>query len=445
MGQPGQAQAPGTIRRPDSGRQRPPPVAVDTATSVVPRGDRGSFDIRRKNTDGSQMVITQTRKPDGTRQVTGFRQTEDQRTGTTTRIYADGRRATQTRDADRRTVGAGVDFVTRRDGRREALLPTGKPVFQDRFTMQRERDGRERQVIERTRYARWVSGRPQFDARPTVRYYDVGQIRGAPASFYRPRRDDASYYRPYYSRFAVPVALAATAGAAWVAFGNPTTSYADPASLMGDMQIMSGFEEGYAYAEPTVGTPVYDTPEAAALRAQMASVQQQVGASVQGDAALKQQLGGVDLQASSSQVQQSVGSAVPVQISEEVRQQVRQQVRLTVAMLRNGKPLLLTDILTAGYARIYLFQTAQPLNVASVASGGACFLNTGDLIGFARLPGAQDASAEMKVVASGAASCPAGEVVQVPLTELQEMLNGFSVRVEDNLQKVSACAASGNC
>lgn len=443
-----QRQLPQEGRRPGAeGRRAPPaqPVAVDTATSVVPRGDRNSFDIRHKNADGSQMVISQTRRPDGSKQVTGFKQTEDAGSGTTTRVYSDGRRVTQGRDFERRSVASGMEFVTRRDGLREAVMPDGKPAFQDRFTSFRDRDGSERRVIERTRYARWSRGRPEYDARPVVRQYDVGQIRGAPTAYYRPSRYEPGYYRSYYSRFAVPVALAAAAGTAWVAFGSPATSYTDPVSLMGDMQIASGFEDGYAYAMPSGATPVYDTPEAAALRSQMAAVQQQVNTSVQGNAALKNQLGGVDVQAASSQVQQAVGSAVPVQISEEVRQQVRKQVRLSVAMLQNGKPLVLADVLAAGYAKIYLFQTAQPLNVTNLSTGGECFLNTGDLIGFAKLPVGDNPLAEMKVVASSANSCPPGESVQVRLTDLQEMLNGFSERVEENMKRVSACAASGGC
>ena len=51
----------------------------------------------------------------------------------------------------------------------------------------------------------------------------------------------------------------------------------------------------------------------------------------------------------------------------------------------------------------------------------------------------------MKVVASGSSSCLPGEVVLVRLTDLQEMLNGFSERVEENMKRVSACAASGKC
>ena len=444
------AQAPLDGRRlAADGRRSTPasPVAVGAATHVIPRGDPKSFDIRHKSPDGSQILISQKQLPDGTRKMTGFKQTEDSRNGTTTRIYSDGRSVTQGRDFERRKVGNGMDFVTNRNGLREAQLPDGRPVFKDRFISTRERDGREHQIIERTEYAHWANGRREHEERPRVHHYDVGRIHGEPVAEYRPSRFAPEEYRRYHSRFAVPVAVAAVAlmaAGAYVAFDSPAASYNDPAALMGDMMISSGFEEGYAESIPDSAASVYDAPEAVALRSQMVVVQQQVNTSVQGDASLKDQLGGVDLQASSSQVQQAVGNAVPVQISEEVREQVRQQVRLSVAMHQNGHPLVLASVLASGYAKIYLFQTAQPLNVEGVSTG-ACFLNTGDLIGFSTLPAAESPVAEMKVIASGANSCRPGELVQIRLTDLQEMLNGFSERVEDNMNRVSACAASGRC
>jgi hypothetical protein len=434
------------VRRPAPDGRRSTPaqaVAVDAATSVVPHGNRNSFDIRQKNPDGSQIVVSQQQLPDGTKRVTGFKQTDDTREGTTTRVYADGRLVTQGRDFERRSTGSGMNFVTNRNGLRAAVLPDGRPVFQDRFTSFRDQDGRERRVIERTRYAHWWNGRPKYEPRPVIRQYDVVYIHGAPVAQYRPSRFVPDYYRGYYARFAAPVVVAAAA--TWVAFASPVTSYNDPLALMGDMQISSGFEEGYAYSTPYGASPVYDAPEAATLRSQMTTVRQHVKTSVQGNAALKDQLAGVDVQAASSRVQEAVGSAVPIQIPEEVRQQVRKQVRLSVAMHQNGRPLVLADVLASGYARIYLFQTAQPLNVAQASAGVECFLNTGDLIGFSKLPAGEGAFAEMKVVASGSTSCLPGEVVLVRLTDLQEMLNGFSERVEENMKRVSACAASGKC
>ena len=196
---------------------------------------------------------------------------------------------------------------------------------------------------------------------------------------------------------------------------------------MGDLTIASGFQQGYAYVPP-VGSGM------------SSGAQSQSG--VQGNEALNKQLGGVNIEAASAQAQQSVGQVVPVQISEEVRQQVHRQVRLSVAMHQNGKPLVLADVVASGYGKIYLFQAAQPLNVGA-AGGGECFLNTGDLIGFSRLPQVGSATAEMKVIASGMNSCRPDAVVLVPLTALQEMLNGFSQRVEDSIRRVSACSAAG--
>ena len=114
-------------------------------------------------------------------------------------------------------------------------------------------------------------------------------------------------------------------------------------------------------------------------------------------------------------------------------------------MLQNGKPLLLGDVLAAGYASIYLFQAAQPLNVADLSAGGECFLNTGDLMVLARPPASGSPVADMRVVASGVGSCLPGQEVQVALADLQDMLNGFTERVENNLRRVTACAASGGC
>jgi hypothetical protein len=390
-------------------------VAGNTATKVVPHDDHKSFDVHHKNSDGSQMAGAHRLAPDESKKVTGFKQVENSRDRTTTSIYSDGRRATLERDHEHRTSGSGTHFVTRRDGLREATRPDGRLAFRDRFVSTRDRDGGEHRVIERTRYTHWSHGRLERDERPMVRRYDVGNIYGSPVAQYRPSRFEPAYYRTFHYRFLAPVVIVAAAAATWAVFATPATSYDDPVALMGDMQISSGFEEGYAESMPPEAIPLYDSPDAAEGRNPPVAVPPQ-----------------------------AVGNAVPVPISEEVRQQVRQQVRLSVAMHQNGRSMVLSDLLASGYQKIYLFQTAQPINVTSV-SANECFLNTGDLIGFSTLPTTGNPFAEMKVVASGANSCRPGEAVRVRLTDLQEMLNGFSERVEDNMKRVSACAASGRC
>ena len=79
----------------------------------------------------------------------------------------------------------------------------------------------------------------------------MGQIYGAPVAYYRPDRFAYATYRPFYQRFAVPLALASvvTVGAvAAVAFASQTTQYHAPMALMGEMQFPPGFEVGYGYS-----------------------------------------------------------------------------------------------------------------------------------------------------------------------------------------------------
>jgi hypothetical protein len=134
-----------------------------------------------------------------------------------------------------------------------------------------------------------------------------------------------------------------------------------------------------------------------------------------------------------------------VAIPENLRLRVREQVGATVALLQAGTPLTLGDVLAAPDAAAYIFQTAQPLLVTEQSGGGECFLNTGDLIGFYSMPDEASGFAMMTVVASGPGSCSPRSVVPVSLSDLQEMLNGFAERVEDNLQRLVSCAASGSC
>lgn len=421
------------------------PVTVDAATTVAPRGPRGAFDISRQGPDGSRTVITQTTRPDGSRRYTGYRQIEDSRNATTTRVYADGRRVTWGHGYQQHSIGNGVEFVTREDGRREATLSDGRPVYRDRIATVRDAAGEQRRMIERTRYVRWWQGRPVHVARPLVRYYDTGFVYRAPVAYYRPLRLAPRYYGVYFAPFAMPVpAVAFGMVDQWVAFASTPPVYTDPAMLMGDMQIWSGFEEGGAYSAPGSGASLYGSPQAASVRSSMAQMQQQVAGQVQSSPRMQQQLGGLDL-GGPAQYEGVPGPSTPVAIPENLRLRVREQVGATVALLQAGTPLTLSDVLAAPDAAAYIFQTAQPLLVTEQSGGGECFLNTGDLIGFYSMPDEASGFAMMTVVASGPGSCSPRSVVPVSLSDLQEMLNGFAERVEDNLQRLVSCAASGSC
>ena len=389
-------------------------------------------------------MVTQTTRPDGSRRVTGYRQIDDARSGTTTRIYGDGRRVVWGPGFERRSIGNGVEFVTRHDGRREAVLPDGRPVYRDRVTTYLDPVGEQRPLIERTRYVRWWRGRPVFEPRPVVRYYDPGFFYGAPVTYYRPQRLAPRFYGTYFSPLVVPVpAMAFGPVDQWVVFASTPRAYSDPAVLMGDMQIWSGFEEGWAYSAPWSGTPLYRSPQAAAVRDAVAQTQQS-GSQVLGNPGFPQQLGGPAFGAPSG-YELPPAPATPVAVSEEVRLSMREQVRGTVVLLQAGTPLTLGSVLAAPDAGSYLFQTAQPLLVTDLTGGGECFLNTGDLIRLATQPDEASGFATLNVVASGPGSCAPRSVVPVSLSDLQEMLNGFAERLENNLQRLEACTAAGGC
>jgi len=442
QGMPVPAPAPSLAGRPPAGPATappPPPATVPARPAAgpvvppTPRGDWRAAEAARAPTDGTRTVITQTTRPDGSRRVIGYRQIEDGRTGTTTRIYGDGRRVVWGPDFERRSVGNGVDFVTRQDGRREALLPDGRPIYRDRYIGARDVAGEPRHQIERTRYVRWWRGRPVFEPRPLVRYYDAGFFYGAPVAYYRPARLAPRYYGLYVAPFVTPLPVMAFGPVdEWVIFASTPRVYQDPVVLMGDMQIWSGFEQGLAYSSGWSGTSLYGSQQALAVRNALAQAQPQAGAwnpanpAAYGDP-------------------QAPIQVAPVAIGEDIRLRVREQVRDTMALLNTGNPLTLGHVLAAPDAWAYLFQTAQPLMVTDLSGGGECFLNTGDLIRFAAMPDAVSGFATMSVVASGPGSCAPLSVVPVSLSDLQEMLNGFVERLEDNLQRVEACMANGAC
>jgi hypothetical protein len=430
-------------------------VTINATTSVVPRTDRSGFAIHHQNADGSQFVVTQRRLSNGAPHVVGYKQIDDPRRGVTTRIYSNGYRVTAGRDFDSRSVHGGPTFVSYRSGLHAAVLSNGKPMFREGFAVIRGVDGHEHRVIQRTVYARMVHGSPVFFAAPAVRVYDVVPIYGAPVYLYRPPLFESIFYRPFWTPFAVVVAVTpdcVICPAPVVAFAAPVTRYVNPIDLVGDLQISTAFDDGAVYPQP-LATLQDDDAALAEMRNQMSDLQRQVSTSVETNNLLKAQFADQGTQARDLQAQvdalksqQTISNMAPVQVPEEVRQQIRQQVRLSIAQHQNGHLLALSDVIASGYAKIYIFQAAAPLSVSDVDSGDECFLNTGDLIAFAKIPTGDSPVTQMKVITSAANSCQSKQVVDVPLTDLQEMLNGFSERVEDNMKRVNSCiSAPGGC
>jgi hypothetical protein len=130
-------------------------------------------------------------------------------------------------------------------------------------------------------------------------------------------------------------------------------------------------------------------------------------------------------------------------VPEDVRSQIHKEVRLSLAEHANEHPLTLIDIIQSGYSRIYLFQVAGAIDTSSVITGDSCALGSGDLLAFASLGDAQQRpTAQMKVVTAGAGHCLSLDIVEVSIGDLQDMLNTFNQRLEENIHKLNACVAA---
>jgi hypothetical protein len=415
-----------------------PRVAISPTTSVQPRTDRSGYTIHQQHKDGSQTVVTQRKLPTGTVQAVGFREKADHRLGTSTRLYSSGHNVVVGRDFQSRAFNGGPTHVTYKTGLHAAMLPSGRPVYRESFTVVRGFDGHQHRAIQKTVYVNYVYGRPVVLATPVVRVYEETLVYGRPLYYYRPSIYEPVFYRPFWGRLAAPIVVreeCAVCPSRMVAFATPVTRYEDPVELLGDLQVASAFDEGAVRAEGGESTALVE------MRKEMSELTRNVSDRASTDEGLRSQIGDP---ASLQKMQQTMNELTPVSVPEDVRQQIRAQVRLSIAQHQNQKPAIVSEIVSSGYAKIFLFQTSSPISVTDSGSGEECFLNPGDLLSIAKPPGGEGQAAQMKVVLSGNQSCQARQTVNVPVNDLQDMLNAFNERVEDNMKRVNACIASPN-
>ena len=313
-------------------------VTVDGATTVAPRGPRGGFDISRQGTRWLAHRDHADHAPG--RQPAVHRLPADRRRPNAGRPPASMPMAagwSGVRDFEQRSIGNGVDFVTRQDGRREAYaarraagLPG--PLHHLHATLRRTAPNDRAHALR----AMVAGAVRSYETRPVVRYYDAGFFYGAPVAYYRPRPLPPPILPSMFVPFAVPVpAVAFGMVDEWVAFASTPRAYTDPAVLMGDMQIWSGFEEGRAYSAPWSGTLSVWLAAGGFGAKCHGSDAAAGGQPVQGSPVIPQQLGRLDLGAPPG-YEGPPGPGAPVAVSEEVRLRVREQVRSTVALAAGG-------------------------------------------------------------------------------------------------------------
>ena len=412
--------------------------AVNPSTTVMPLANRSGFLMDHQRNDGSRLVISQRALPSGQSWVSAYRQSQDARSGTVTRTYANGQRIVEARDYRSRGVVGGPVYVNYSNGLRAATLPNGQPLYRESFY-----NDHGSRFLRRLVYASYFWGRPYPLRSPVVRIYEEAPMWGYTTYVYRPEAYRPAFYGMFYAPLAQPVMVSsdcALCPPGYVVYERPVTSYDDPVMLLGDLQISGAIGEGL------YGANEAQQAEMQEFRGELSQLSQQLDAGASANPELRSELATQKVQARNLQQQlgatgmQQVSEQSPMKIPEAVRTQVRKQVRLSVAQHQNGKPLMLNDILASGYASIWLFQASEPLTVRNVNTGEDCALNAGDLTSFAQVPTASSALAQLNVVTSRPGSCPEKTVVETTPDVLQDMLNGFSQRVEGNMQRVSECS-----
>jgi hypothetical protein len=458
-------------------------LALSPTASLVAKPNHSGFTATKAISTGDSIVVDQHVGVGGQTQIIAYRKSVSANGGATTRVYTDGRESVETAKFHSSGQINGPQFVHYRSGLRAAYGPGGRPLYADTFVKRPPTGGsaRPQSWVQRTIYATTVDGAVQQLPMPIRRYYTLNRVAGYDTFVYQSQPYPPLVYAFLYAPLAFPIAVGPRCSicpSAGVLFAAPPSQYSDPVEILGDMQIAGAVTdqgvvpvaEATAEAEPPPPPAASDDIPPPPPPTAPAELQ---AATAQGDSTnlqtLKTQADELQSQAaerakrdapppSSQDAEKSalVQTSAPVNVDalestdllpvpEAVRAQIHKQVRLSLAEQAHEHPLTLIDIMQSGYSRIYLFQVAAAIDTASVVSGDGCALGSGDLLAFTSLTDAQQRpSAQMKVVTARAGHCLSQDTVEISVGDLQEMLNTFNQRMEENIRKLHACAATKN-
>ena len=469
-----------------------------TATVVANAGHPGFRAVKRESARTS-VVVEQREDSQGHAHVNAYRQIMSVDGRTTTRVYTDGRRTVD--GITFHSVGrvSGPQFVRYNNGLRAAYMPNGRPLYAESFAMEHSLaggGGPPPSIVQRTIYATTVAGQFHELATPIRRYYTVTRFGGNDTFVYRPVVYAAAVFTALYSPFAFQIVVGPqclVCPAPNVVFAVPPERYSDPIELLGDMQVAGavsdqgvppfdepGTNQGTAEVisdgapmpsdqppdQPTnqpaippdsspapAGLITADAAGSGADSTDLDKLKQQA-TELHAHAVARTDIKPATLTSSGDQPDTAaiptaaVSGAAPttgdtLAVPEDVRSQIHKEVRLSLAEHANAHPLTLIDIMQSGYSRIYLFQVASTIDTSSVITGDGCALGSGDLLALASLGDEQERpTAQMKVVTAGTGHCLSHDVVQVSIGDLQDMLNAFNQRLEENIHKLNACVAT---
>lgn len=435
------------------------PYRINKTTTALRAADGVS--VQHRNPDGSETVARWRPGVDHQHGFEAYRVTTDRRTGTQTRLDIDGHQTVTGRDFIRESAPGRITTTAYSTGLHSAALPNGKVVFNEQFQSTRDRAGNPQRAIVRTVYMRVHNGRAISLRAPVVETYVPVPLGGEVTYAYSPPPEPDGYYDPFFVKFSGPIALAAICASCssndveinrgFFASGKDQDD--DPAALMADAQIATGFEDGYSGDADDVGpddaptdqtsapTDLNAQPDAetVALQNQVDQLQTEVTSAQAQNVELKEQL--TAQQRQTAALEQRVASLPStgltrskIQVPSDLRDQVRKQVKAELTRQKAQQPLSLADVIASAKAEKQLFQANKALKVERTGLA-ACTLTTGDWLKFERVPAPSDKTVVMRLVLGKPGSCANNDIVNVNRSDVQDMLNGFAKRLQDNVKR----------
>ena len=436
-----------------------PPKTYRLNPSTTAISDARGISIEHRNADGSHLLANWHTLPNGQRELEAYKLTNDKRAGTQTRAYLDGRRIVSGKGFITESAPGRIAVTSYASGLKTAALPNGKPVFVDRFQNIQDKSGNSRQAIVRTVYYRVHDGKAMALRTPITETYIPVSYNGGTVYAYSPWAAPDGYYDPFFNKLSVALTLTSVCpdcdsgdveiSRGW--FSSSTDEDDDPSGLMADAQISSGFQDGMNGDAEDVGTddgqvdpnaPETDLSSATqdsqtvALQNQVDDLQNQVNSAESQNSDLRSQL--ATQESENSELESKADTSAPAQtptkkiaVPSDVREQMKKQVKAALALQKTQQSLSMADVVASAKAEKQLFQANKSLKV-NRQSGGSCGLSTGDLLKFDQIPSDTDKTVSMKVVVSKPGNCAQNDIVQIEISDAQDMLNGFMQRLEAN-------------
>jgi hypothetical protein len=469
--------APTTARDPQHGASR----TLDARTTVESRGDRSGYRVTRAEEHGSTVIIAERRGSADAGHVVAYRETVAGGGQVVARLYADGHRVVQGANFRSEGVAGRAQYVAYTNGLHAAYQAGGQPLYTERYASIWMGGGPPLRVRQRLYYQPFTGEDGSIRWIPIVRSYPwVATIAGVELFAYLAPVPLPGYYSPLYHPAPAPIAVGPGCDICptpEVSFEAPPQTYQDPLDLVGDRVIGAAATTAPAPAGPAgpaapandvaTGPPPADPiieraigapPPAPELVTTAATSPAQAAVELAALRNATQELQGqapradgvpqvhampaVLFEAANGTAAGSAAGA-PLVVPREAQEQLRKEVRYAVALQRNQHSLQLPEILQAQFGKIFVFQATVPIDVTWVGNVEQCTLGSGDLIDFARAPAADATLIDMHVISSRTGHCPAGATVQLGSSDLQDMLNSFSERVELEAKTVNACLSPG--